>query len=65
MKRVKPLWSGCGVDSFLQFHGPPSNPLGGARGLSKSVISRLTIGVSPFRVLIALLITYLLSPLGL
>ena len=33
------------------------------RGLSKSFISRLIIGVTPFRVLIALLITYLLSPL--
>ena len=36
-----------------------------ARGLSKSVISRVIIGVTPFRVLITLLITYLLSPLGL
>ena len=33
--------------------------------LSKSVISRVIIGVTPFRVLINLLITYLLSPLGL
>ena len=35
------------------------------RGLSKSFISRLIIGVTPFRVLITLLITYLLSPLPL
>ena len=33
------------------------------RGLSKPVISRVIIGVTPFRVLITLLITYLLSPL--
>ena len=39
--------------------------LGGPRGLSKSVISRVIIKVTPFRVLITLLITYLLSPLGL
>ena len=36
-----------------------------ARGLSKSFIIRAIIGVTPFRVLIALLITYLLSPLAL
>ena len=36
-----------------------------AQGLSKSVISRVIIGVTPFRVLITLLITHLLSPLGL
>ena len=30
------------------------------RGLSKSFISRVTIGVTPFRVLISVLITYLL-----
>ena len=35
------------------------------RGLSKSVISRVILGVTPFRVLITLLITCLLSPLGL
>ena len=35
------------------------------RGLSKSFISRVIIGVTPFRVLITLLITYLLSPLPL
>ena len=35
------------------------------RGLSRSVLSRIIIGVTPRRVLIALLITYLLSPLGL
>ena len=35
------------------------------RGLSKSFISRVIIGVSPFRVLITLLITYLLTPLPL
>ena len=35
------------------------------RALSKSFIGRFIIGVSPFRVLITLLITYLLSPLGL
>ena len=33
------------------------------QGLSKSFISRVIIGVTPFRVLITLLITYLLSPL--
>ena len=35
------------------------------RGLSKSFISRVIIGVTPVRVLITLLITYLLSPLPL
>ena len=35
------------------------------RGPSKSFISRVSIGVTPFRVLITLLITYLLSPLPL
>ena len=35
------------------------------RGLSKSFISRVILGVTPFRVLITLLITYLLSPLPL
>ena len=35
------------------------------RGLSKSFISRLIIGVTPFRVLIPAPITYLLSPLPL
>ena len=35
------------------------------KGLSKSFISRVLIGVTPFRVLITLLITYLLSPLPL
>ena len=33
--------------------------------MSKSVISRVMIGVAPFRVLLTLLITYLLSPLSL
>ena len=35
------------------------------RGLSKLVISRVIIRVTPFRPLITLLITYLLSPLPL
>ena len=35
------------------------------RGLSKSFIIRVIIGVTPFRVLTTLLITYLLSPLPL
>ena len=35
------------------------------RGLSKLVISRVIIRVTPFRALITLLITYLLSPLPL
>ena len=35
------------------------------RGVSKSVISRVIIRVTPFGVLITLLITRLLSPLGL
>ena len=35
------------------------------RGLSKSVISRVISRVTPFRVLTTLLITHLLSPLGL
>ena len=35
------------------------------RGLSKSVISRVLIRVTPFRVLITLLIAHLLSPLSL
>ena len=34
-------------------------------GLTKSVISKVIIRVTPFRVLITLLITHLLSPLGL
>ena len=39
--------------------------LKGGRGLSKLVISRVVIRVTPFRALITLLITYLLSPLPL
>ena len=35
------------------------------RELSKSVISRVIIRVTPFRVLITLLITHSLSPMGL
>ena len=35
------------------------------RGLSKSILSRVIIGVTPFRVLITLLVTYLRSPLPL
>ena len=35
------------------------------RGRSKSVISRFIIKVAPFRILTTLLITHLLSPLGL
>ena len=35
------------------------------RGLSKSVISKVIIRVTPFRALITLLITHLLSPLSL
>ena len=34
-------------------------------GLSTSVISRVIIGSTPFRVLLTLLMTYLLPPLGL
>ena len=37
--------------------------LEGGRGLSKSFISRAIIGITPFRVHMTLLITYLLSPL--
>ena len=39
--------------------------LGGAGDLVSKVISRVIIGVAPFRALITLLITYLLSPLPL
>ena len=39
--------------------------LGGPGDLVSKVISRVIIGVAPFRVLITLLITYLLSPLPL
>ena len=39
--------------------------LGGAGDLVSKVISRVIIGVTPCRVLITLLITYLLSPLPL
>ena len=47
---------------FLGFHRAPTwRP----RGLSKSAISRVIIRVTPFRVLITLLITHLLCPLGL
>ena len=35
------------------------------RGLSKSVVSRVISRVTPFRVLVTLLITHLLRPLGL
>ena len=64
---------GC-IDLRKQVHGPgpikpwtnPSqDPTRRPRGLSKSVISRVRIRVTPFRVLITLLITYLPSPLGL
>ena len=43
----------------------PITLLEGAGGLSKFVISRVIIRVTPFRALINLLITYLLSPLPL
>ena len=43
----------------------PLPPTSRARALSKSFMSRVIIGVTPFRVLITLLITYLLSPLPL
>ena len=39
--------------------------LGGAGDLVSKVISRVIIGVTPFRVLTTLLITYILSPLPL
>ena len=39
--------------------------LGGAGDLVSKVISRVIFGVTPFRVLITRLITYLLSPLPL
>ena len=42
-----------------------SPPTWRGRGLSKSFISKVIIGVTPFRVLVTLLITYLLSPLPL
>ena len=42
-----------------------SSALGGAGDLVSKVISTVIIGVTPFRVLITLLITYLLSPLPL
>ena len=35
------------------------------KGLSKSVTSRVAVRVTPFRVLVTLLITHLLGPLGL
>ena len=38
---------------------------GGSRGRGKSVISRVIIRATPFGVLITLLVTHLLSPLGL
>ena len=38
---------------------------GVCRGLCKSVISRVVSGVTPFRVLITLLKTHFLNPLGL
>ena len=44
---------------------PSGSLLGGAGDLVSKVISRAIIGVTPFRVLITLLITYLLSPLPL
>ena len=47
--------------SYLEFY----KVLGGAGDLVSKVISRVIIGVTPFRVLITLLITYLLSPLPL
>ena len=45
----------------LTFFGATWRP----RRLSKSVVSRVIIRVTPFRVLITLLITHLLSPVGL
>ena len=41
------------------------NPTWRPRGLSKPVISRVIIGLAPLRALITLLVTYLLSSLGL
>ena len=49
----------------MRQHLPPRKGSGctwRGRGLSKWVISRVRIRVTPFRALIALLITYLLSP---
>ena len=43
----------------------PKYLLGEAGDLVRKVISRIIIGVPPFRVLITLLISYLLSPLPL
>ena len=51
------------AETGLGFGGSGSTWRG--RGLRKSFISRVIIGVTPFRVLITLLITYLLSPLPL
>ena len=59
---LKGFWSlgfpGCGVQGL-------GSAAWRGRGLSKSCISRVVIGLTPFRVLITLLITYLLSPLPL
>ena len=49
------------LESARRTHSRERNTWRG-RGLSKSFISRVIIGVTPFRVLLALLITYLRSP---
>ena len=72
------VWSSRGVNYFAQGSGQQGCWMGvmrtvammpvpswRPRGRTKSVISRVLIRVTPFRVLITLLITHLLSPLGL
>ena len=58
-----------GLESFgapapeTAHHEPLPPPSGGAGDLVSKVISRVIMGLTPVRMLIALLITYLLSPL--
>ena len=53
----------CSIERTLHHDGSLSaSDTSRGRGLSKLVISRVIIRVTPFRALITLLITYLLSP---
>ena len=52
----------CGFGVSMKEFPKREDPTWRGRGLSKSFISRVIIGATPFRVLITLLITYLLSP---
>ena len=60
------LWFRCqGIGASRRHPEILKGLLGGAGDLVSKVIDRVIFGVTPFRVLITLLITYLLSPLPL